>query len=46
MTASIDTEYLSVEKIQTILGVQSLTAVKRMVEVDPVRMGAIIAKVI
>ena len=32
--------------IQTILGVQSLTAVKRMVESDPVRLGAIVARAI
>lgn len=32
--------------IQTILGVQSMTAVKRMVEADPVRLGAIVSRVI
>ena len=32
--------------IQVILGVQSLTAVKRMVEADPVRLGAIVARAI
>lgn len=32
--------------IQAILGVQSLTAVKRLVEADPVRLGAIVARVI
>lgn len=32
--------------IQAILGVQSLTAVKRMLEAAPVRLGAIVAKVI
>lgn len=32
--------------IQVILGVQSLTAVKNMVEADPVRLGAIVSKVI
>lgn len=31
---------------QALLGVQSLLAVKRMVEADPVRMGAIVARVI
>lgn len=31
--------------IQAILGVQSLTAVKRMVEADPVRLGAIVSRV-
>lgn len=32
--------------IQVVLGVQSLTAVKRMVEADPVRLGAIVARAI
>lgn len=32
--------------IQVILGVQSLTAVKKMVEADPVRLGAIVSRVI
>lgn len=32
--------------IQTILGVQSLSAVKRMVEADPVRLGSIVSRVI
>lgn len=32
--------------IQVLLGVQSLTAVKRMVEADPVRLGAIVARAI
>lgn len=32
--------------IQKILGVQSMTAVKRMVEADPVRLGAIVSRVI
>lgn len=32
--------------IQTLLGAQSLTAVKRMVEADPVRLGAIVSKAI
>jgi len=32
--------------IQVILGVQSLTAVKRMVDADPVRLGAIVARAI
>lgn len=32
--------------IQVLLGVQSLTAVKRMVESDPVRLGAIVARAI
>lgn len=32
--------------IQVLLGVQSLTAVKRMVEADPVRLGAIVARII
>lgn len=32
--------------IQTVLGVQSLTAVKRMVQADPVRLGSIVARVI
>lgn len=32
--------------IQTILGVQSMVAVKRMVEADPVRLGAIVSRVI
>ena len=32
--------------IQVILGVQSLAAVKRLVEADPVRLGAIVAKAI
>ncbi len=31
--------------IQVLIGVQSLTAVKRMVEADPVRLGAIVSKV-
>lgn len=31
--------------IQVLLGVQSMTAVKRMVEGDPVRLGAIVSKV-
>lgn len=32
--------------IQVLLGVQSLTAVKRMVEADPVRLGAIVSRVV
>lgn len=32
--------------IQTLLGAQSLTAVKRMVESDPVRLGAIVSRAI
>lgn len=32
--------------IQTLLGAQSLTAVKRMVESDPVRLGAIVSRVV
>lgn len=32
--------------IQTLLGAQSITAVKRMVEADPVRLGAIVARVV
>jgi len=32
--------------IQVLLGVQSLTAVKRMVDADPVRLGAIVARAI
>lgn len=32
--------------IQVVLGVQSLAAVKRMVEADPVRLGAIVSRVI
>lgn len=32
--------------IQVLLGVQSLTAVKRMVDSDPVRLGAIVARAI
>lgn len=32
--------------IQTLLGAQSMTAVKRMVEADPVRLGAIVSKAI
>lgn len=35
-----------VRHIQAILGVQSLMAVKRMVEADPVRLGAIVARAI
>lgn len=35
-----------IRHIQVLLGVQSLLAVKRMVEADPVRMGAIVARVI
>lgn len=30
--------------IQTLLGLQSLTAVKKMIEADPVRLGAIVAR--
>lgn len=32
--------------IQTLLGAQSLTAVKRMVEADPVRLGTIVSRVV
>lgn len=32
--------------IQTLLGAQSITAVKRMVEADPVRLGAIVSRAI
>lgn len=32
--------------IQVLLGVQSLTAVKRMVEADPVRLGAIVSRIV
>jgi site-specific recombinase XerD len=32
--------------IQTLLGAQSLTAVKRMVEADPVRLGSIVSRVV
>lgn len=35
-----------IRHIQVLLGVQSLLAVKRMVEADPVRMGAIVARAI
>lgn len=32
--------------IQVLLGIQSLTAVKRLVEADPVRLGAIVSRVV
>lgn len=32
--------------IQTLLGAQSMTAVKRMVEADPVRLGSIVSRVV
>lgn len=32
--------------IQTLLGAQSITAVKRMVEADPVRLGSIVSRVV
>lgn len=32
--------------IQVLLGIQSLTAVKRLVDADPVRLGAIVSRVV
>lgn len=37
-------EGFDLRHIQVVLGLQSLTAVKRMVEADPVRLGAIVAR--
>lgn len=45
MAIRLHRKLYDIRHIQTILGVQSLTAVKRMVEADPVRLGAIVSRV-